>query len=98
MDKKIVKMPDTEEIFYRRIGSTNFKVRVLFSESATETMEEKILRNIRNLGDHFYEKCDMNYMLAKRALFSQGPLSLQILQPFILFRSSSRTSRTASRR
>lgn len=59
MDNKIVKMPDTEKIFYRRIGNTNFKVRVLFSESATETMEEKILRNIRSLGDHFYEKYDM---------------------------------------
>lgn len=37
--------------FYRRIGGTNFRVRVFFSENAAETMEDKILRIIRNSGD-----------------------------------------------
>ena len=32
----------------RRIGGTTYKVRVAFSETAAETMEEKILRMIRN--------------------------------------------------
>ena len=32
----------------RRIGSTIYKVRVVFNESGTETMEDKILRIIRN--------------------------------------------------
>ena len=34
----------------RRIGGTTYKVRVAFSETAAETMEEKILRMIRNEG------------------------------------------------
>ena len=44
---------DTGQTFYRRVGKTNFRVRVLFSENATETMEDKILRIVRNSGDHF---------------------------------------------
>ncbi len=32
----------------RRVGSTTYKVRVHFSESGQETMEEKIIRLIRN--------------------------------------------------
>ena len=32
----------------RRIGSTIYKVRVVFNESGTETMEDKTLRIIRN--------------------------------------------------
>ena len=32
----------------RRIGSTIYKVRVVFNESGTETMEDKVLRIIRN--------------------------------------------------
>lgn len=32
----------------RRIGSTTYKVKVVFNENCTETMEEKILRLIRN--------------------------------------------------
>ena len=31
-----------------RIGGTTYKVKVVFNESATETMEDKILRLIRN--------------------------------------------------
>ena len=36
----------------RRIGSTTYKVKVMFSADAAETMEEKILRMIRNEGLH----------------------------------------------
>ena len=32
----------------RRIGGTIYKVKVVFNESGTETMEDKILRIIRN--------------------------------------------------
>lgn len=32
----------------RRVGSTNYKVKVCFSDTATETMEDKIMRMIRN--------------------------------------------------
>ena len=34
----------------RRIGSTTYKVKVIFSDNSGETMEEKILRMIRNEG------------------------------------------------
>ena len=34
----------------RRIGSTTYKVKVIFSDNGGETMEEKILRMIRNEG------------------------------------------------
>ena len=42
-----------KQCFYminRRIGSTIYRVRVYGSETATETMEDKILRLIRNDG------------------------------------------------
>ena len=32
----------------RRVGNTNYKVRVHFTETGEETMEDKILRIIRN--------------------------------------------------
>ena len=32
----------------RRIGGTIYKVKVVFNESGTETMEDKVLRIIRN--------------------------------------------------
>ena len=32
----------------RRIGATTYKVRVVFNDTGTETMEDKILRIIRN--------------------------------------------------
>ena len=32
----------------KRIGSTIYKVKIYFSDTESETMEEKILRNIRN--------------------------------------------------
>ena len=31
-----------------RIGGTTYKVKVVFNEGATETMEDKILRIVRN--------------------------------------------------
>ena len=37
-----------ENVITRRIGSTTYKVRVEFCENATETMEEKILRMVKN--------------------------------------------------
>ena len=37
-----------EQFIIRRVGGTTYKVRVAFSETAAETMEEKILRMIRN--------------------------------------------------
>lgn len=39
-----------EQFIIRRIGGTTYKVRVVFNESGGETMEEKILRMIRNEG------------------------------------------------
>ena len=32
----------------RRIGATTYKVKVVFNDTGTETMEDKILRIIRN--------------------------------------------------
>ena len=37
-----------ENTITRRIGSTTYKLKVYFSENATETMEEKILRMVKN--------------------------------------------------
>ena len=39
-----------EQFIIRRIGGTTYKVRVVFNESGGETMEDKILRMIRNEG------------------------------------------------
>ena len=46
-----------ENVITRRIGSTTYKVRVEFCENATETMEEKILRMIKNESLTDGEKC-----------------------------------------
>ena len=43
----------------RRIGSTTYRVKVYGSEAATETMEDKILRLIRNETVNFEEPCDI---------------------------------------
>ena len=44
-------MEETKGIFLtRHIGKTTYKVRVHLSETANETMEDKILRLIRNDG------------------------------------------------
>ena len=47
-----MKQTKQEQFIIRRIGGTTYKVRVAFSETAAETMEEKILRMIRNEGGY----------------------------------------------
>ena len=37
-----------EQFLIRRIGGTTYKVRVVFNENGGETMEDKILRIVRN--------------------------------------------------
>ena len=37
-----------EQFIIRRIGGTTYKVKVVFNESGGETMEDKILRIVRN--------------------------------------------------
>ena len=37
-----------EQFIIRRIGGTTYKVKVVFNENGGETMEDKILRIIRN--------------------------------------------------
>jgi len=37
-----------EQFIIRRIGGTTYKVRVVFNESSGETLEDKILRIVRN--------------------------------------------------
>ncbi len=37
-----------EQFIIRRIGGTTYKVRVVFNESGGETMEDNILRIVRN--------------------------------------------------
>ncbi len=43
----------------RRIGATTYKVKVVFNDTGTETMEDKILRIIRNSADTSGEKYDI---------------------------------------
>ena len=44
--RKPMEQTKQEQFIIRRIGGTTYKVRVAFSETAAETMEEKILRMI----------------------------------------------------
>ena len=48
--------PKNDESNYvvKRIGSTLYKVRICFSDTAKETMEEKLLRLVKN--DALYAK------------------------------------------
>ena len=46
----IQKTSENTAVMYRRIGSTTYKVKVVFSDNGSETLEEKILRMIRNEG------------------------------------------------
>ena len=41
---------DKTAVLYKRIGSTNYKVRVHFSETCKETINDKIVRLIQNEG------------------------------------------------
>ena len=43
----------------RRLGSTTYKITVHFSDDAAATMEDKILRIIRNSADTADGKCDI---------------------------------------
>ncbi len=47
------------QYIYRRIGGTSYKVKVVFSGEARETMEDKILRLVRNSSDTNGETCDI---------------------------------------
>ena len=40
-----------------RVGNTNYKVRVHFNETGEETMEEKILRMVKNDAMHSGTEC-----------------------------------------
>ena len=42
-----------------RIGGTTYKVKVVFNESGNETMEDKILRIVRNEALDNDGKCDI---------------------------------------
>ena len=46
--RKPMEQTKQEQFIIRRIGGTTYKVRVVFNESGGETMEDKILRIIRN--------------------------------------------------
>ena len=48
MNVNNMRTTDAGQTAIRRIGKTTFRVKVHFSENATETMEDKILRIIRN--------------------------------------------------
>ena len=48
-----------ENTITRRIGSTTYKLKVHFSENATETMEEKILRMVKNESFTNGNECDI---------------------------------------
>lgn len=43
----------------RRIGATTYKVKVVFKDDGAETMEEKILRLVRNEGVTNAGTCDI---------------------------------------
>ena len=55
----MVKSENNDNFSYmtRRIGATTYKVRVVFNDTGTETMEDKILRIIRNELLEKSEKC-----------------------------------------
>ena len=46
--RKPMEQTKQEQFIIRRIGGTTYKVRVAFSETAAETMEDKMLRIVRN--------------------------------------------------
>lgn len=52
-------MRKNENISYmtKRIGNTTYKVKIAFSENGTETMEDKIIRIIKNEILAKVEKC-----------------------------------------
>ena len=44
---------------YRRIGSTTYKVRIHFSDTTQESMEDKIIRLIGNESMDMTPECDI---------------------------------------
>ena len=46
--RKLMEQTQQEQFIIRRIDGTTYKVRVVFNESGGETMEDKILRIVRN--------------------------------------------------
>ena len=48
--RKPMEQTQQEQFIIRSIGGTTYKVRVVFNESGGETMEDKILRIVRNEG------------------------------------------------
>ena len=55
MDK--TKADNNYSYITRRIGATTFKVKVLYNDTGNETMEDKILRIVRNEVLENGEKC-----------------------------------------
>ena len=49
-DTTTTRAPEDAPALVKKIGKTTYKVRVHLSETANETMEDKILRLIRNDG------------------------------------------------
>lgn len=54
---KNMQTPKQEQYILRRIGATTYKIKVVFSDDSRETMEDKILRMIRNSTETGGEKC-----------------------------------------
>ncbi len=57
MDK--TKADNNYSYITRRIGATTFKVKVVYNDTGNETMEDKILRIVRNEVLENGEKCDI---------------------------------------
>jgi len=49
-EKSSTEQPREKRIFTRRIGSTTYRVSVHFSETSKETLDDKIIRLIKNEG------------------------------------------------
>ena len=64
-----------EQFIIRRIGGTTYKVRVAFSETAAETMEEKILRIVRNAARGLDEIPTIHEGVTVQALERKGIVS-----------------------
>lgn len=56
----------------RRIGATTYKVKVVFNDTGTETMEDKILRIIRN---ELLEKSEKSVMMETPQMSRQSERS-----------------------
>ena len=57
MDK--TKADNNYSYITRRIGATTFKVKVVYNDTGNETMEDKILRIVRNEVLENGEKCSI---------------------------------------